>query len=76
MDVIDNTINVIFREIHSGMCFVWGLSYYMKIRAMEYDNYTNESKYIYLALNLETGFSEKISEEEKVRLIKAKLVID
>lgn len=76
MEVVDNTINVVFREIHSGTCFVWGLSYYMKIRVIEYDSFTNEGKYNYLALNLETGFAEKINEEEKVRLIKTKLIVD
>lgn len=76
MDIVDNTINVVFREVHSGMCFVWGSSYYMKIRVWEYNGYTSQDDYKYVGLNLQTGFAEKIREEEKVRLINTKLIVE
>lgn len=74
MEISDNTINVHFREINSGQCFVWGISYYMKIRTSYYDEYGNKDGYEYLALNLQTGFTEDIK-EEKVRLINTKLLV-
>ena len=76
MDIVDNTIDKNFRELETGNCFTLWSSYYMKIRVPYYDDYSNVEDYKYLAVNLSTGFVDKIPEGEKVRLINTKLVID
>lgn len=76
MEVIDNTLNIKFNELKTGMCFVFGSEYYMKIRVTGFDEYTNQKVYDYIGLNLQTGIGEKFLPEEKVRLIKATLNVE
>lgn len=76
MEVKDNTLNIKFDDLKTGMCFVYGSQYYMKIRVSGFDEYTNDKIFEYPGLNLQTGIEEKFRPEEKVRLIKATLIIE
>lgn len=76
MQVQDNTLNIKFDDLKTGMCFVVGSQYYMKIRVTGYDEYTNSNIYKYTGLNLENGFEQKFNPEENVRLIKTTLIVD
>lgn len=75
MEIEDNTINKDFMDLDVGTCFVFYASYYMKIRIAEYNGYTSGYEYKYVALDLITGLTTEMKKDEKVRVVKGKLII-
>lgn len=77
MIVEDYTLDKNFSELKEGTCFVWYSHYYMKIRINLYDDYSNKTDIDYShAVNLESGFTEKIKDDEKVRVVTGRVIIE
>lgn len=74
MNIEDNTLDKAFSELKEGTCFVWNSRYYMKIRIDLYDGYNKIDIDYSHAVNLETGFTEKMK-DEKVRVVDGKMII-
>ena len=51
--------------------------YYMKLLIKYYDVYSNNTaSYKNYAVNLETGMAEVVKEDEKVRVVNCKMIIE
>lgn len=77
MIIEDYTINKKFSELKEGVCFVLHSDYYMKLFIRYYNEYTckTEASYKNYAVNLKTGVAEVVKEDEKVRVVDAKMII-
>lgn len=77
MDIKDYTIDKKFSELKAGDCFVMYSNYFMKLHIKYYDKYSNKSvSYVHYAVNLKTGFAEAVKDDEKVRFITGKMIIE
>ena len=78
MIIEDYTLNRKFSELKEGDCFVMYSEYYMKLFIKYYDDYSNKitSTYKGYAVNLSTGVAEAVKDDEKVRIVKGKLLIE
>lgn len=76
MEIQDNTLNITFDELKTGMCFVNDGCYYMKIKVTEYNGYTSDNEWRHTAIHLSNGLERKFNPKEKVRLIKTTLIVD
>lgn len=76
MIIKDYTLNKTFSELSAGTCFVMYSEYYMKLHIKYFDEYSNKTaSYLKYAVNLKTGFAEVVKDDEKVRVVDAKLMI-
>ena len=77
MNIEDYTLNKKFSELSAGTCFVMYSQYYMKLFIKYYDVYSNNTaSYKNYAVNLETGIAEVVKEDEKVRVVNGKMIIE
>lgn len=76
MIIEDYTLNKKYSELEEGTVFVWYSRYYMKLRFYFYDESSNKEIISYsYAVNLEDGFTTKMKDDEKVRVVDGKMVI-
>lgn len=71
MIIEDHTLNKKFSELKYGTCFVMYSEYYMKL-FLKY----NDTPYRNFALNLATGVAEIVKEDEKVRIVTGRMIIE
>ena len=77
MIIEDCTINRKFSELGVGTCFVMYSNYYMKLNIRLYDEYSNQNASLSnYAVNLKTGFAEVVKDDERVRVLDAKMIIE
>ena len=77
MIIEDYTLNKKFSELKAGTCFVMYSQYYMKLFIKYYDDYANKTaSYKNYAVNLETGIAEVVKEDEKVRIVTGRMIIE
>ena len=77
MIIEDYTLDKKFSEIKEGTCFVMYSEYYMKLYIKYYDDYSGTfASYRNYAVNLKTGFAEVVKEDEKVRVVTGRMIIE
>lgn len=77
MNIEDYTLNIKFSELKEGACFVMYSQYFMKLYIKYYDDYANKTaSYKNYAVNLKTGIAEVVKDDEKVRVVDGKIIIE
>lgn len=72
MIIEDYTLNKKFSELKEGTCFVMYSQYYMKL----FIKYNETATYRNFAVNLKTGVAEVVKDDEKVRVVDGKMIIE
>lgn len=72
MTIEDNTINKKFTELKEGECFIMYSEYYMKL----YIKYNQTATYRNYAVNLKTGIAQVVNDDEKIRVVNGRLIIE
>lgn len=72
MIIEDYTLNRKFSELKEGTCFVMYSQYYMKL----FIKYNETATYRNFAVNLKTGVAEVVKDDEKVRVVDGKMIIE